>query len=40
MRSHPILTGDYLSNGAAHKNQVVLGALMELLLVYRHVPGP
>jgi len=29
----PILTGDYLSNGAEHKNQVVLGALMELLLV-------
>jgi len=30
----PILTGpDYLMNGAGHKNQVVLGALMELLLV-------
>jgi hypothetical protein len=28
----PILTGDYLSNGAAHQNQVVLGALMELIL--------
>jgi hypothetical protein len=29
----PILTGDYLSNGPEHKDQVVLGALMELLLV-------
>jgi Domain of unknown function (DUF4386) len=30
----PILTGpDYLINGAAHSNQVVLGALMELVLV-------
>ena len=30
----PILTGpDYLINGAAHANQVVLGALMELVLV-------
>lgn len=29
----PILTGDYLTNGAEHKNQVVLGAFMELLLV-------
>jgi hypothetical protein len=30
----PILTGpDYLSNGAAHANQVILGALMELVLV-------
>jgi hypothetical protein len=29
----PILTGpDYLINGAAHQNQVVLGALMELVL--------
>jgi hypothetical protein len=29
----PILTGpDYLINGAAHANQVVLGALMELVL--------
>jgi hypothetical protein len=29
----PILTGpDYLMNGAAHKNQVILGALMELIL--------
>ena len=30
----PILTGpDYLMNGAGHKNQVILGALMELILV-------
>ena len=30
----PILTGpDYLINGAAHTNQVLLGALMELVLV-------
>ncbi len=30
----PMLTGpDYLSNGARHTNQVVLGALMELVLV-------
>ena len=30
----PILTGpDYLINGAAYQNQVVLGALMELVLV-------
>jgi hypothetical protein len=29
----PILTGDYLRIGAEHKNQIVLGALMELLLV-------
>jgi Domain of unknown function (DUF4386) len=30
----PILTGpDYLINGAAHTNQVVLGVLMELILV-------
>jgi hypothetical protein len=30
----PILTGpDYLINGAASKNQVILGALMELVLV-------
>jgi len=30
----PILSGpDYLVNGAAHANQVVLGALMELILV-------
>jgi Domain of unknown function (DUF4386) len=30
----PILTGpDYLINGAAHANQVILGALMELVLV-------
>ncbi len=30
----PILTGpDYLSNAAAHANQVLLGALMELILV-------
>jgi hypothetical protein len=30
----PILTGaDYLTNGAAHANQVILGALMELALV-------
>ena len=30
----PILTGpDYLINGAAHANQVLLGALMELVLV-------
>ena len=30
----PILTGpDYLLNGAGHQNQVVLGALMELILV-------
>lgn len=30
----PILTGpDYLINGAAHQNQVILGALMELVLV-------
>lgn len=30
----PILTGpDYLVNGAAHPNQIALGALMELLLV-------
>jgi hypothetical protein len=30
----PILTGrDYLINGAAHSNQVLLGALMELVLV-------
>ncbi len=30
----PILTGpDYLINGAVHANQVVLGALMELVLV-------
>ena len=29
----PILTGpDYLTNGAAHANQVILGALMELAL--------
>jgi Domain of unknown function (DUF4386) len=29
----PILTGpDYLMNGAGHKNQVLLGALMELIL--------
>jgi hypothetical protein len=30
----PILTGpDYLINGAAHTNQVILGVLMELILV-------
>ncbi|QHW33559.1 DUF4386 domain-containing protein [Paenibacillus rhizovicinus] len=30
----PILSGsDYLNNGAAHANQVILGALMELILV-------
>jgi hypothetical protein len=30
----PILTGpDYLINGAAHQDQVILGALMELILV-------
>ena len=30
----PILAGpDYLINGAGHKNQVILGALMELILV-------
>ena len=30
----PILTGpDYLINGAGHRNQVVLGALMDLVLV-------
>jgi hypothetical protein len=30
----PILSGpDYLVNGAAHKNQIALGALMELILV-------
>jgi hypothetical protein len=30
----PILTGpDYLINGAAHANQVILGALMDLVLV-------
>src|SRR5688500_833677 len=30
----PILSGaDYLINGAAHKNEIALGALMELVLV-------
>lgn len=30
----PILTGpDYLVNGAAHHNQIILGAMMELILV-------
>jgi len=29
----PILTGsDYLTNGAEHENQVIVGALMELIL--------
>ena len=34
----PVLKGpDYLTNGAAHANQVILGALMELTLaVYSH----
>src|SRR5215831_3695832 len=31
----PILNGsDYLTQGAAHKDQVTLGAVMELLLVF------
>lgn len=29
----PIVTGDYLINGVEHRNQVILGAFMELLLV-------
>lgn len=29
----PILSGDYLINGAEHANQVILGAIMELVLV-------
>lgn len=33
----PILKGpDYLVNGAAHANQVIAGALMELILVAIH----